>query len=344
MWGSYPGATRSLRVALAPWLSYSAPLALKRFMTSSTLIRRCIRTAFPDSKIAHTEMLSGGLINTNIKIEFSSHHRPVVLRFYRDGAAVCLKECAVLRLVRSTVPVPEVIHVQPNGVEGSAPFAILEFVNSVTFQQLKRTKNREAIHQAAASAGEMLARIGKYQFPKPGRLETDLTVGSPYMEGIDPIPRLHDSFLQSETLRQRIDVSLQQQLSDFVWSWANQLRAFDNESHLVHCDFGNRNILVDCVNGRWQVVAVLDWEFALSGPPLLDVGHFLRYEAEGTPLREPHFSRAFVESGGVLPDDWRRISRVLDLTGLVECLTHDNLPDDVADEILQLIKSTLKMI
>jgi aminoglycoside phosphotransferase (APT) family kinase protein len=311
-------------------------------MIRSALIRDCVAIAFPDLEIAGTEILSGGLVNTNIKIEFSSHKPPVVLRFYRDGAAVCLKECAVLRLVRSTVPVPEVIHVEPNGIEGLAPFAILEFVNGVTFQELKRTKNLAAIHQAAASAGETLARIGKYQFSKPGRLEIDLTVGSPYMEGIDPIPRLHDSFLQSETLRQRIDISLQQQLSNFIWSWATQLRAFDNESHLVHCDFGNRNILVDCVNGRWQVVAVLDWEFALSGSPLLDIGHFLRYEAEGAPLREPHFSRAFVESGGLLPDDWRHISRVLDLTGLVECLTHDNLPVDVADEILQLINSTLK--
>ena len=86
--------------------------------------------------------------------------------------------------------------------------------------------------------------------------------------------------------------------------------ALDNDSHLVHCDFGNRNILVDCVDGRWQVAAVLDWEFALSGSPLLDVGNFLRYETPDMPLREPYFSRAFVESGGFLPDDWRPLSLV----------------------------------
>ena len=313
-------------------------------MISPALIRDCIALAFPNSDIARTEILSGGLINTNIKIEFSSHQPPVVLRFYQGGAAVCLKESAVLRLVRSTVPAPEVIHVEPNGIDGSTPFMILEFINGVTFQQLKRTKDLEAIHQAAASVGETLARIGKYQFPKPGRLlgGNDLTVGPQYMEGRDPIPRLLDSFLQSENLQRRIDVSLQDEVHEFVWSWADQLRALDNDRHLVHCDFGNRNILVDCINGRWQVAAVLDWEFALSGSSLLDIGHFLRYETLDTPLREPYFSRAFVESGGFLPDDWRRISMMLDLTGLVECLTHDHLPDDVADEILQLINSTLK--
>jgi aminoglycoside phosphotransferase (APT) family kinase protein len=315
-------------------------------MIGPALIRDCINTAFPDSRIVATEILTGGLINTNIKIEFSSRQPPVVLRLYRGDAELCLKETAVLELVHATVPVPRVIHVEPNGINDSGPFSILEFVNGVTFQQLKRKNDLEAIHQAAASVGETLARIGSFQFAKPGRFEVDngLSVGARYMEGPDPIPRLLDSFLESEHLHQRIDAALQQQLHNLTWSWADRLRAFDNDSHLVHCDFGNRNMLVDCVEGSWQVAAVLDWEFALSGSPLLDVGHFLRHETEDKPLREPYFSRAFVEAGGFLPDDWRRISLVLDLTALVECLTHDNLPDDVVEEILQLIKSTLRRL
>ena len=310
---------------------------------SPDFIRDCIGTVFPNPKIADAQVLSGGLINTNIKIEFSSHQPPVVLRLYQGDTGVCLKESAVLRLIHSTVPVPEVIHVEPNGINGSRPFCILEFVNGMTFQQLKQTRDIEAIHQTAASVGKTLARIGKYQFLKPGLLQTDLKnqlTADGYGEGPDPIPRLLDLFLQSEELQRRLDGSFRQQLHIFIWSWASQLRELNNEVHLVHSDFGNRNLLVDCINGCWQVVAVLDWEFSLSGSPLLDVGHFLRYDRGGVSLLEPFFSRAFVEFGGVLPEDWRRISRVLDLTGLVHCLTHPQLPDDVTREILQLIKST----
>lgn len=313
-------------------------------MIGPALIRDCIKVAFPDSRIAKSEILSGGLINTNIKVEFTSHQPPVVLRIYRGDAEICLKESAVLQLVRPTVPVPEVIHVEPGGINGSGPVSILGFVNGVTFQQLKRTKDLEAIHQAAASVGETLARIGRFEFVAPGRLNEDMSVGARYMEGPDPIPCLLDSFLGSRHLQKRIDASLQQQLHNFIWSWADRLREFDNDSQLVHCDYGNRNILVDRIAGRWQVAAVLDWEFALSASPLIDVGHFLRYETEDRPLCEPYFSRAFLEAGGVLPDDWRRISRVLDLTGLVECLTHDHLPEDIAGEILQLINATLKRV
>ena len=313
---------------------------------SPQFIRECIGTAFPDSKIADAQILSGGLINTNIKVEFSSRRPPVVIRIYRGPTEVCLKETAILRLVRSTVPVPEVIHVEPNGVNGSRPFCILEFVNGLTFQQLKRTQDLEAINHAAASIGKALAAMGNYQFSKPGLLNANLAkeliVEDGYSEDPDPIPHLLETFLQSQVLQRRLDRSLQHELHDFIWSWSIQLRTLSNERHLVHCDFGNRNLLVDRINGSWQVVAVLDWEFAVSGSPLIDVGHFLRYENQDARLREPYFSDAFVEFGGVLPADWRRLSRVLDLTGLVHCLTHHQLPDDVAREVLELIKSTLE--
>lgn len=313
---------------------------------SPEFISDCIRTAFPDARIANAQILSGGLINTNMKVEFDSQQPPVVLRLYRGDTAVCLKETAILQLVHSTVPAPEVIHVEPHGINGSAAFCILEFVNGLTFQELKRTKDLDAIHQAAASVGETLALFGKYEFPKSGLLsansEQELLVEDGFDEDPDPIPRLLDQFLQSEDLQRRLDSSFGQQLQDFIWSWSDELRALGNERHLVHCDFGNQNLLVDRVNGHWRVVAVLDWEFAVSSSPLLDVGHFLRYEPHDTALREPYFSRAFVEFGGVLPNGWRRISQVVDLTGLVHCLTHHQLPDDVTREILQLITSTLE--
>ena len=71
------------------------------------------------------------------------------------------------------------------------------------------------------------------------------------------------------------------------------------------------------------------------------MGHFLRYEQHSRPLREPYFSRVFVEHGGHLPDNWQLIVKLVDLTGLVECLTHQDLPADVETELLELINSTL---
>jgi fructokinase len=110
----------------------------------------------------------------------------------------------------------------------------------------------------------------------------------------------------------------------------------------VHSDFGSRNILVREVAGQWTVASVIDWEFAFSGSPLLDLGNFLRYELRQQPLVEPHFSRGFIAGGGILPAEWRRLARVIDLTALCELLTREELPADVESELLDLVRATIE--
>jgi len=310
-------------------------------MANQDHFKHLVAAAFPNRKVARTELLSGGLSNTNVKIYFESDFNPVVLRLYRDGAAACDKEIAIHDLIYRHVPVPEILH-----AESTPAFAFVEYIEGLTFQQLKRTNNLEAIRQASTSIGKTLAAIGKFHFPAPGALlasEASLVVGKRFIEGPDPIPRILDRFLASNTFQQRAGTKLVDQLHDFVWSYASMLPSLETDCSLVHNDFGNRNILVSEVNGVWMVAAVLDWELAFSGSPLLDVGNFLRYELDATPLREPYFSRAFVEHGGHLPDNWKSVVKLIDLTGLVECLTHDELPSAVEAELFALINATLAM-
>lgn len=311
-------------------------------------VQPLIARAFPRRSVAGYEVLAGGLINTNLKVHFKEDLRPVVLRVYRDGSDACRKELAIHKLIRNEVPVAEIIHAECNGVDGYPSFAVVEYVEGLTFQQLKRTNNLAAIQQAAASVGETLARIASFHFSTPGELLVDqrsgeLAVGKKFIDGPDPIPRIMDRFLDSRIFQRRAEVDLVKLVHDFAWSYAPLLPDLGNECHLVHNDYGNRNILVNEVNGTWRVAAILDWELAISGSPLLDVGHFLRYERNDRPLREPHFSRAFIEHGGHLPNRWQQIVKVVDLTGLVECLSHQDLPDNVESELLELIKQTLTM-
>ena len=305
-------------------------------------VRRLVAAAFPNRKVARTEPLTGGLINTNLKIYFESDFNPVVLRLYRDGAAACDKEVAIHNLIHRHVPAPEILH-----AESKEPaFAFVEYVEGLTFQQLKRTNNLKAIQQASASIGKTLAAIGRFRFPAPGALlasEASLVIGNRFIEGPDPVPRILDRFLASNIFQQRAGSQLVNRLHDFIWSYAPMLPSLEADCSLVHNDFGNRNILVSEVNGVWAVAAILDWELAFSGSPLLDVGNFLRYELDAAPLREPYFSRAFVEHGGHLPDNWKPVVKLIDLTGLVECLTHDGLPSDVEAELFALIDATLAM-
>jgi aminoglycoside phosphotransferase (APT) family kinase protein len=139
-----------------------------------------------------------------------------------------------------------------------------------------------------------------------------------------------------------VKAELRDQTSALVWSYATQLVSLDNEANLVHGDFGNRNLLVQKIGENWTVAAVLDWEFAIAGSPLTDVGHFLRYEGFSHPKVEPHFSNGYLQAGGRLPQGWRRLARVIDLIALCESLTHDVLPQPVIAELIELVSATVE--
>ena len=96
------------------------------------------------------------------------------------------------------------------------------------------------------------------------------------------------------------------------------------------------------MGGRWTVAAVLDWEFAVSSSPLADLGSFLRYERAARPVAEPHFFAGYVRAGGRLPHNWRRLARLVDLAALCESLTHDQLPDAVIQELVELVRATIE--
>jgi len=158
----------------------------------------------------------------------------------------------------------------------------------------------------------------------------------------DPSPRFVDLCLASSNLQERMPADLRDRTRTLVWSFALQLAALDNGVSLVHGDFGKWNLLMRKGAGTWTVAAILDWEFAVSGPPPIDLGHFLRYECASRPLLEPHFSEGFLQAGGSLPEGWRRAARVVDSIALCESLTHDTLPAAVVAELLELVRSTVE--
>ena len=139
----------------------------------------------------------------------------------------------------------------------------------------------------------------------------------------------------------RVPAELLDKTQSAMWSHAADLRRAADETSLVHGDFGGRNLIVRQRAGRWVVAAVLDWEFAVSGSPLADVGHFLRYERSRRAAAEPHFRAGYLEGDGRLPSGWRRLARLVDLVALCEMLTHDGLPDPAAAELVALMRATV---
>jgi aminoglycoside phosphotransferase (APT) family kinase protein len=318
---------------MTPREAHWAPGGPRRTIPPAAL-KRMVQTAFPQARILQAQPLTDGLRNSNFHVRLDRPSAPLVLRIYEHDVSICQKEADLLRLLRPALPVPEVLHAAPSGIDGYPPFALLRYVEGITFLTLKRSGERKAIEQAARSVGETLASIGRVRFPKPGWLGPGPAVGAPLMEGADPYP----NFITACLAQSPVAADLRARVESLVWSAAPDYAALAADPRLVHGDFGRRNLVVHRRGHRWQVVGVLDWEFAVSGSPLADIGHFLRYDSSEDPFTEPHFSEGY-RAVGALPDDWRRLSRLLDLAAICAALTKAHLPDSAVPELVELLKA-----
>jgi aminoglycoside phosphotransferase (APT) family kinase protein len=285
-----------------------------------------IHAAFPLGRILEAHPLEQGRRNANLKLALSNLANPVVIRIYEHDPSLCQKEIDLMRLLKDRVPVPELIHTEPQGHKGSPPFILMRYIEGISFRVLKSSHDAQAIAEGARSAGEILAHIHAFSFSKPGWLGPGPRPTAPLLEGSDAMPRFVDECMASPKLRQRVPAELRDRTHALMWANAETLACLDEERNLVHNDYNKRNLLVRCIEGRWRVAAVLDWEFAVSGSPLSDFGNFLRYERRARAVIEPHFSAGYLEEGGRLPANWRPLARLIDLIALAESLTRDELP------------------
>ena len=319
-----PGAYREAR-----WIR-SEP----RHVLSTSLIERLLQPVFRGCRVLDAQFLPGGLRNANLKVHLDSVGEPLVLRIFEHDPVLCQKEVNLYALMAGLVPVPELIYAQTDPA-----FTLTRYVEGISFLELKRSGDVEAIAQAAYAAGEALAAIGRTNFATPGWITAGPSVREPLLTGDNAIPRFIESCLTARILESRMPGELRDRTRTATWSFARRLADLQSEAALVHGDFNRRNLMVRRVGDRWGVAAVLDWEYAVSGSSLADIASFLRYENAARPLVEPHFSAGYLDGGGRLPDDWRRLARVLDLAAIIESLTRDRLPAHVIAELLALVQT-----
>ncbi|MBI4860635.1 MAG: phosphotransferase [Candidatus Riflebacteria bacterium] len=302
-----------------------------------------LRDVVPHHRPLRLESLKGGLRNSNYRVQVEGLADEFVIRLHDHDSGSCRKEFEVLQLVAGSVPVPEVVVASTESSELlDRPYLVLRYVHGILFRDLRRSGDREAIAQAARSAGSTLAAIGRFTFSSPGWFGPDLTIGGRYVEGPDSFLRFLERCLSSPALRARMEDALASRVTAHARIWNDRLGGTEIDSQLVHADFNSSNLIVHQLRGRWAVAAVLDWEFAFSGTPLHDLGNFIRYERVDRPLVEPHFSEGYVSDGGKLPPDWWKLARAVDLTALCEILTRPGTPGSVTAEVLELVEATIE--
>ena len=252
--------------------------------------------------LRHT-LLSGGRINSCYKVEFDDDTAVVLRRFARDGYSEL--ECRIFRLVNETIPVPEILLYGPR-------YTVCKFMPG---KMLKDAPD------AARSAGRILGRLRRFHFTEAGRLLSDGRV-EPW-----PFREFNETMFANPVVRRWLG-------HDRIARLRRLPKPEPESPTLVHGDFNPTNLLT--LNG--EITAVLDWEFAMSGPPLLDLANLCR---NLPPSLYPEIVAGLVDEGVELPLEWPQRCRLLDLSSHLEFLT-SNLSDEFKSSRIILIDQLLE--
>ncbi|WP_178133399.1 phosphotransferase family protein [Vineibacter terrae] len=319
------------------WTRATATVALG--VDDATALVRALPGA---PRVSRVTVLSGGLANTNLRLDFASGEPPLVLRLYQRDPAQAAKERALHGLAaRHGLPVPRLhLGADDNPITGSA-YAVIDWIEGRPLDDVAAKLDGDQLWQLGASIGAGLARIHGVTFDACGFFDGALRVATPIDVGGAGLREFLHRCLIDGRGGERLGGDLTRALMAFVDAEAAVLDTWDGAPCLTHADFGGSNILVRLTGRGWALAAVLDWEFAFSGSPFFDLGNLLR----PPPGRLPGFADAvaagYAGAGRVLPPRWREMAALADLIAWADFLSRELPPPGVIDSARERIRDTI---
>lgn len=313
---------------------------------SKSELEKLLQPAFPAAVVQHSEPAKGGLANTNIRIQLTTQRDPVLLRIYDRDPLQARKEHGIYELIKGVVPSAEVFYFAGNNPITNQPYMIMEWIDGERLEVAARSLDgRDAVEMGVA-VGEALATVHGIKFELMGFFDDDLNVPEKLDMGSDGLLQFARKCLLEDIGGERLGKELTEKLLKFMTHEGKLLDSWDGQPCLTHSDFGGSNILVRRIaeNGgkeTWKVAAILDWEFAFSGTPFFDFGNLLRKPIGAIDGFEKSVHQGYTAYGGTLPDEWRKMSLITDLTAWLDFLTRPSAGEQLIADARRTIEETM---
>jgi len=321
---------------------------LPRLELSRAELQQLVEPAFPGASITDHVVLTTGLANTNIRFRIREREESYVLRLHTREPQAALRERELMRYLASnpgpSIPVAPLIYADPAPQRGTHPYSIWGFVEGKLLQDLFKTLPDAELVDIAGACGRVAASLASHRFPSCGEFGESLFIVEPYGAPSQFVPDVVHNALFGSLAGERLGVPLRDALWTAVARTAPLLSEIDGRYALVHADYKRSNILLQRSAATWSVSAVLDWEFACAGPPLIDVGLFLRAgKALPAGFRDA-FVAGYRHAGGELPAEWLRLSRLVDLVSQMTFLNDPRDRPRLITETTGVVKETVRML
>ncbi len=282
-------------------------------------LARLAAELFDGAAVTGSAVLSGGLANTNLRLDLDRAPGRVVLRLAQRDPDAIAREAALLRLAAEhSIPAAPLLHMEASAERLGAPFLVLGFVEGVMLETALSGADDSVVADLGYAIGELLAGVHAVTFEQAGFLDETLQVATPLDMGGEGLKALAEAMAAEPLVAERLGEARLARLRAMLAEQAGRLDGWQGPPCLAHADANGSNILVADTGSFWQVAALLDWEFAFAGTPFFDLGNAIRPPAGGNPLWLTGIDGGYRSAGGTLPADWPELARLADLTAWLD--------------------------
>jgi len=294
-----------------------------------------IQPVAPGRRVIDATPTEGGLANTNIRVRLDDGTSLLVRIPTRDPDG-WTREAALHRAMAGIAP--RLLYAAGRSAI-DRPVMILEWIEGERLETVAPTMADAALAVLARALGASLAAIHAMRFATTGSLGTNLAVATPFPVGADGLSAFLDRCLVTGRGGERLGAGLTRTILTLVAREGHRLDTALGPPCLVHSDFNGSNILIR--DGR--VAAILDWEFAFAGDPLLDFANITRPPLGQRPGFADALASGYRAAGGILPDDWPRLARLVDLYNWADFLARPDPGEALIGDATRMIAAVLDL-
>lgn len=290
-----------------------------------SIVGKLFEGILEEKNIINVIPVNEGCRTTNYIVQTNQARKKYVLKIFFSTEQNYKKEIKLLTKLKEneTIPVNKVYKISSDEIIQNKEYAIYEYIEGKTIGQaisegyvLEETLVRDV--------AKYLAKIHSYKFNKTGFLDENLNI----REELPPLISWYENFM-GDRAQKRLGKNIIEKINSIVKENKKILIQLDEDIRLVHGDFQGTNILVK----DNRLSGILDWEFAMAGHPLADIGQFFRYEEYFNKNLIQEFESEYNKNSSYkLIDDWYKVSKLRDLVNLIQLIDlEENMPNKYAN-------------
>jgi aminoglycoside phosphotransferase (APT) family kinase protein len=313
----------------------------KLIIPDKDTVNNMLKPFLIETQVIHIQLLSGGLNNSNLKITTNTNEI-YVLRIYGENNNSMDVERKILKILKDRVPVPHSLYYDSSCSKFDYPFIILSWIQGVQLSEILNRGNKSVISNAVREIGALLAKVHSITFPSSGFFDENLNIQEFIkLDANQFLMYIEESIVNGLAIT-HIGSDLSAKVFQFAQEHAYIIDDLVIQNSLVHGDFNPLNILATDSERCINITGILDWEYAFSGSPLMDIGNMLRYEDVSNTEFLSLFISSYQDNGGLLPPKWLQKAKLLDLIALCELLNKKECGEVRVRDIKRLIHNTIE--